>query len=192
MKSRNFGQFLTPPPSFVTHFSNKALVLLSQKPWYPLPPLGRDVIYGRPPAPWELEGEVSLAAVWISRNKNCTAIMYICFSTHHQKNVIRHINKSVSGYTNNSVYKEFGRTVFKVKQTLVVFLALKTFEVKKMFNIFEIFNTWLILGKIKISWFLSEVKVHLRIIFSVKRLINQYLEKMISLKFSVGPANNFC
>ena len=35
--------------------------------------------------------------------KNCTAIMYMCFSTHHQKNVIRHINKSVSGYSKNSV-----------------------------------------------------------------------------------------
>ncbi len=36
MTSRNFGQFLKPPPPAVTLFITKALVLLSQNP-YPSP-----------------------------------------------------------------------------------------------------------------------------------------------------------
>ena len=49
MTSHNFGQFLTHPPPIVTHFSGKALVLLSQNPsLIPSPPLGHDVVYERP------------------------------------------------------------------------------------------------------------------------------------------------
>ncbi len=38
MTSRSYWLFLTPPSPIVTLFSTKALVLLSQNPWYPLPP----------------------------------------------------------------------------------------------------------------------------------------------------------
>ena len=48
MTSRNFGQFLTPPPPIDTLFSIMGLVLLSRNPCPPTTPnWGRDVIYGR-------------------------------------------------------------------------------------------------------------------------------------------------
>ncbi len=39
MTSRSLWQFLTSPPPIDTLFSDKALVLLSQNPWDPLPPM---------------------------------------------------------------------------------------------------------------------------------------------------------
>ena len=42
-----FRTIFNPPPPIVTRFITKALVLLSKNHW-PLPPLDRDVIYGRP------------------------------------------------------------------------------------------------------------------------------------------------